>query len=108
MFMPKVPRSSPKPACISAQTLRARARALASRGQSGLSGKRSARVSAIAMLSQIAKPSSISSGTRPEGASASIVFLNGESSSQPRRSFLSSKEMPLCFSSSQGRSDQEE
>ena len=37
-----------------------------------------------------------------------MVFLNGESSSQPRRTFFSSNGMPACFISSQGRNDQDE
>ena len=62
----------------------------------------------MASESQTAKPSSTSSGTRPVGAIARSVVLNGEVSSQLRRSFRSSKAMPACVMSSQGRIDHDE
>jgi hypothetical protein len=108
MFMPKVLRSSPKPECISAQRLRARARWRRSAGHKAFSGWTSARYSAIASESQTAKPSSIRSGTRPVGASERRVFLKSEASFQSRRRRFSSNGMALCFISSQARRDQDE
>jgi hypothetical protein len=109
MFIGQLPRSAPNPECISAQMLRARARAFACWGQSCFSGNLSARYSAIASVSQTAKPSSTSTGTRPTGVIARRVSLNVESpSKESKRTMTSSKGMPACLSRTQGRMDQDE
>ena len=109
MFIGQCVRSAPKPECISAQMLRARARACGSCGQSCLAGNFSAAYSAIANVSQTAKPSSTSTGTRPPGLTALTVFLKLESASNAsKRTMTSWNSMPACRSSTQGRMDQEE
>ncbi len=70
-----LPRRAPKPACISAHTERATARAEASSGQNPASGKRSARYSQIASESQTRRSPSCNTGTRPDGDSAESVSL---------------------------------
>ena len=79
MFIEQCSRSAAKPACISAQSERARARWRTSRGQSALSGNFSARYSAMASVSHTAKPSSTSTGTRPAGLTCATVRLKRES-----------------------------
>jgi len=75
----------------------------------GLAGKTSARYSVIASESQTVKPSSsISSGTRPVGASASSVDLNGDPSAQSSRSGRSVNSMPKCVMTSHARIDHDE
>ena len=109
MFIPNALRMAPKPECISAQTQRARARARASVGHSCLPGKRSARYSAIASVSQTARPSSTSTGTRPAGLRRRASVLNfepGENAS--KRSITSSNGMPAWVISTHGRIDHEE
>ena len=104
MFIGKWLRSAPKPECISAQTLRARARLLTSCGQSFLSGNRSATYSAMASVSHTARSPSTSTGTRPAGlmrASSVLNFDSGENAS--KRSFTSSNGMPACLSKTHGR-----
>ncbi len=96
-------RSWAKPACISALMLRARARASGSAGH--MRGSRSARYSAMAMLSQIWKPSTCRQGTRPLPEIARRCGLLSRPSTD---SMCSRKGMLKCFSSSQGRSDQDE
>ena len=110
MFIGKWLRSAPKPECISAQTLRARARAFASAATAACPGNVSARYSAMASVSQTAKPSSTSTGTRPAGVSARSVGLERASRrrTQSKRSITSSNAMPACFISTQGRIDQDE
>ena len=98
-----------KPACISAHTLRARARAATSRGHSALSGKRSATYSAMARVSHTASSPSSSTGTVPLGFSALTVALKAESQSkESKRTITSSNGMPACLSSTHGRMDHEE
>ena len=109
MFIGKWLRSAPKPECISAQTLRARARAFASCGQRCFSGKLSARYSAIASVSHTARSPSISTGTRPAGVTPASSVLNFDSGvNASKRILTSSNAMPACFSSTQGRIDQDE
>ena len=110
MFIGQWLRSAPKPLCISAHTLRARARARGSAGQSCFSGNCSARVSAIASVSQTAKPSSsTSTGTLPTGFCAPTACLKAEpASKESNRTMTSSNGMPACVSSTQGRMDQDE
>lgn len=107
--MGQAPRSAEKPLCISAQTLRARARAAGSAGHSALSGCLSATYSAMARVSHTARSPSTSTGTLPVGVTAWIFCLNCEPSSKlSKRSGTSSNAMPAWRSSTQGRMDQEE
>ena len=64
------PRKAAKPACISAETERASARAAASSGQSPAAGKVSARYSMIASESQTTRSPCLSTGTLPAGECA--------------------------------------
>ena len=109
MFIGQALRRAPKPECISAQMLRARARARASCGQSFLSANFSAAYSAIASVSHTAKPSSVSTGTRPVGLTLAMACLKAESpSNESNRTITSSNGMPACRSSTQGRMDHDE
>jgi hypothetical protein len=99
------PRRWPKPECISAQTERARARARASSGQTLSAGKRSARYSTIASVSQTAKSPSSSTGTRPAGDTFAISVRKASPNSGSTRS---RNGMPRWRISSQGRSDHDE
>ena len=109
MFIGQALRSAVKPPCISAQMLRALARAALSLGHSCLSGNCSAAYSAIARLSQTLMSPSRSSGTVPVGLMAVIVRLNSDWLSKPsKRTNFSSKGMPAWRSSTQARMDQEE
>ncbi len=109
MFIVQCVRSAVKPECISAHTLRARARCCRSRGHSGAWGNFSARYSQIASESQMAKPSSTSTGTRPPGLTCSTSCLNCElPSKESKRTLRSVKGSPACFISTQGRMDQDE
>ena len=67
MFIGQWLRKAVKPLCISAHTLRARARAKRSLGHKPRSGNRSAKYSAIAKVSHTTNPSSTSTGTLPNG-----------------------------------------
>ena len=63
----------------------------------------------MARLSQMAMPSSMSTGTRPEGESARARCLKADCSSKlSKRSMTSSKAMPAWRISTQGRMDQDE
>ena len=109
MFIGQWLRSAEKPLCISALTLRARARGFASAGQTPACGKRSASVSAMASVSHTAKPSSSSStGTLPAGLTAATARRKGESGEKSKRSFSSANAMPQARISTQGRIDHEE
>ena len=109
MFMGQALRSPANPLCISAHTLRARARAARSAGHSCFSGKRSDRYSAMASESQTISPSSSRSGTLPVGLTASMVCLNSDPGAKlSKRTMTSSKAMPVPRISTQGRMDQEE
>jgi hypothetical protein len=109
MFIEQWLRKAVKPLCISAQMLRARARAFASAGHRCFSGKRSARYSAIASVSQTAKPSSTSTGTLPTGLMAATTDLKADcASNESKRTIFSSKGMPAPVNSTQGRMDQDE
>ncbi len=109
MFMPHRLRRLPKPECISAQMLRARARSATARGQSCFSGKVSARYSAIASVSHTTRSPSTSTGTFATGLRAPMVFLNCDlASKESKRTITSSNGMPACFMSTQGRMDQDE
>ncbi len=63
-------RSAAKPACISAQTERAKARASRASGHSPASGKSSARYSTIARVSQTVRSPCSRTGTLPAGLTA--------------------------------------
>ena len=109
MFIGQALRRPVKPLCISAQMLRARARAVRSAGQSCFSGNCSATYSAIARVSQTVRSPSTSTGTLPTGETASMVLrkpLPGAKLS--KRTMTSSKSMPAWRSSTQGRMDHEE
>ena len=110
MFCGQCERNAPKPECISAHIERASARRRALRGHSAFSGWRSARNSAIASVSQIARPSSsTSTGTLPVGETPCSVVLKAEPASKlSKRTITSSKSMPHCFISTHGRIDQDE
>ena len=109
MFMGQAERSAAKPLCISAQTLRARARTCMPGGQRALAGNFSATYSAMASVSQTTKPSSTSTGTLPTGVTSLMVFLKLELlSNESKRTLISSNAMSACLSSTQGRIDQEE
>lgn len=65
----------------------------------------------MARVSQTAKPSSTSTGTRPPGLTARTACLKlevAENGSAPKRTMTSSNTMPACLSSTQGRMDQDE
>ncbi len=106
-------RSAAKPECISAVTERASARAAARSGHSCSAGKRSARYSAIASVSQIAcgVPSITvcSAGTLPVGLIPNRRRLNSESgANESKRTIASSKSMPAWRISTHGRIDHDE
>jgi hypothetical protein len=86
MFMPQWLRRALKPECISAQTLRARARAWRSRGHSAAVRERLGHVLAMASESQIARPSSTSTGTLPGGVDAWRLPLEAASRRRTNRS----------------------
>jgi hypothetical protein len=113
MFIGQAPRSAPKPLCISAHRLRARARAAWSRGHSACSGKcsaaYSATYSAIASVSHTTRSPCTSRGTLPTGLSRVTPCLNCEPVSKlSKRCITSPNGRPKCFSSTQGRIDQDE
>ena len=109
MFMGQWLRRAVKPLCISAHTLRARARAFASAGHSCLSGQVSATYSAMASVSHTTRSPSTSTGTLAVGLTAPMVRLNSDCASKlSKRTRTSSNAMPACLSSTQGRMDQEE
>ncbi|MCY1503015.1 hypothetical protein D9M68_371270 [compost metagenome] len=109
MFIGQLPRRLVKPECISAQMLRARARSATPWGHSCFSGKRSARYSAMASVSQTARSPSTSTGTLATGLMAPITCLNCEvASNESKRTITSSKGMPACVMSTQGRMDHDE
>ena len=63
----------------------------------------------MASVSQTAKPSSTSTGTRPAGLTLRASRLKRDSAVKAsKRSSTSSKSMPACVISTQGRIDQEE
>ncbi len=105
MFMGKWLRRAENPACISALTARATARASGSSGHIRAAGKRSARYSPIASDSQMTSSPWCSAGTRAEGEWRRMVVRVVASRSCTS---TSSKLAPLSFSISQPRSDQEE
>ena len=117
MFMGKWLRRAPKPLCMSAHTLRARARVGTLAGHSFLSGKDSATYSAMARVSHTARgwpvafrwALSSSTGTLPTGLTLSMVWRKCEpASNESNRTICSVNGMPACVSSTQGRMDQEE
>jgi hypothetical protein len=112
MFIGQWLRSAPKPACISAHRLRARARRTRSAGQMPApSGKAlSCRYSAMASVSQTtSKPSSSSTGTRPAGLTAPPPGGKAEPSVKSKRSFAFVEgRCPVRFISTQGRIDHDE
>jgi len=109
MFMGQWLRRAVKPLCISAQRLRARARSVTDAGQMPAWGKVSARYSAIANVSQMARSSCTSTGTVPVGVSGRSVRLNCESGAKlSKRTMTSSKAMPNWRIATQGRMDQDE
>ena len=104
MFIGMAWRSALKPECISAHTDRARARSPGWAGQTPCSGKRSARYSTMARVSQMTSSPATSTGTRPAGEIREISSWNpGE-----KRSWRSLKGMSSARISSQGRSDHDE
>jgi hypothetical protein len=104
-FMGRRLRSSAKPECISAQTERARARVARSSGQRDFSGKLSATYSQMDRVSQTTTSPSTSTGTSPAGE---WRLTRAAKSGALKLSFSSSKGIPACRRSSQGRSDQDE
>ena len=109
MFMGQLARKPIKPECISAQMLRAWARAAASRGHRCLSGNISARVSAIANVSHTASAPLCNTGTLPAGLIGPSVCLNCDSGVKAsKRTITSSNAMPAWVISTQGRMDQDE
>jgi len=98
-------RSAPKPECISAAALRARARRPMSAGQPLPSSQRSLAYSQIASESQTTRSPSCSAGTRRLGDQRATSAWNSGVSSSSR---CSVKGTPWCRNSSQGRSDHEE
>ena len=63
----------------------------------------------MARVSHTVKPSSTKTGTLPTGLTPCSDFLNFESDAkESKRSMTSSKGMPACLSSTQGRMDQDE
>jgi hypothetical protein len=63
----------------------------------------------MASVSQTAKPSSTSTGTRPAGVWRASSPLEGRLGVKAsKRSFTSSNAMPACVSSTQGRIDHDE
>lgn len=99
------PRTARKPACISAQIERAHARARGAAGQNP--GCRSARYSAIAMLSQTTVsgcvPASTRQGTSPLGENSLYTPVRSLALSETT---FSANGAPLARTSSQPRSDQ--
>jgi hypothetical protein len=94
MFIGQSRRSSPKPLCMVAARLRARARARALRGQIACWGNSSATRSTMARLSKVAKPSSsTSTGTRAVAEKRAAAALNCELGPKSKRSISSSKGM---------------
>ena len=109
MFIGRADRRLAKPECISAHTLRARARADRSVGQRFSAGYCSARYSAMASVSHTARPSSTSTGTLPTGETCPMACLKREPGSKlSKRSGFSSNAMPASCMSTQGRMDHEE
>jgi hypothetical protein len=98
-FIVHTSRMAWKPECISAQALRAQARARASPGHTP--GVRSARYSTMASVSQITASPSTRQGTRPVGEKEWNERV-------PNGTSFSSNGMPSVRISTHGRSDQEE
>jgi hypothetical protein len=98
-------RSAEKPACISAASERASARAGFCLGQIGRPGNDSARYSTIASDSQTTTSPSTSAGHLPVGENFRIsACVSGRRSATT----VSSKGMPNCVIKIHGRSDQDE
>jgi len=78
-------------------------------GQTPLPGKRSARYSVMASVSQTGKSPSTSTGTLPAGLTPAMACLNFESpSKESKRTICSWNGICSCFISTQGRIDQDE
>ena len=105
MFIGQARRSGTKPACISDEIARARARAAGSAGHSRAAGNRSARYSRIASDSQTWMPLSSSAGTLPVPEIFDTRDLKSGASSEIT---TSSKAMPATFMAIQGRNDHDE
>jgi len=98
-------RKGAKPACISALTDRAQARAALSAGHSPAWGKVSAKYSQIASESHTAMPACLSTGTLPEGECASACArVSGRRSATS----VSRNGWPAILSASHGRNDQDD
>ena len=106
MFIGQWLRSAEKPECISAQTLRARARAW--RRWPQLVGESFGPYSTIASVSQTARPSSTSTAPARRGFRTETRLKSESASKLSKRTMRSSKGMPACLSSTQGRMDQDE
>ena len=104
-FMGMSRRNSANPACISALTTRAMARAAPSSGHSLAAGKRSARYSQIASDSHRVASPSWSTGTLPAGEWARI---SGRVVGRRSRTCSSSNAAPVCLSAIQPLSDHDE
>jgi len=92
--------------CISALTARAIARAAGSAGQTRAEGNFSFRYSMIARLSQIRSSPCRSAGTL--GAAGASLASSFAVSGRRSRMSRSVNGWPVCFSTSQGRIDQDE
>ncbi len=110
MFIGQCARNAPKPACISAHSERARARAFGAVGHSASAEYFSARYSAIARVSHTAKPSSsTSTGTRAAGVTRCSSRLKRDSGVKASNSScFSSNSMPVWRISTHGRMDHDE
>ena len=105
MFIGRAERSGAKPACISPEIERQRARRARSVGRIAASGLISCRYSPIARLFQIVSPSWRRHGTSIEGdKSSSSARVAGSSSG----AIATSKSSPDILVSSQPRKDQDE
>jgi len=98
-------RSAAKLECISALIERARARAVASRGQSPRSGNVSARYSSMASESHTVTVPSFSAGNLPVGECSRTCRLE---SGWYKAMRCSTNGMPACFIASHGRRDHDE
>ena len=108
MFIGQWLRSAPKPACISAHRLRARARLGAEAGQTPRPLNSSFSVSTMASVSHTAKPSCNNTGTVRAGLTRATAKRKAEPSLKSKRSLISSKGRPSWRISTHGRIDHDE
>ena len=105
MFIGMAARRAVKPACISAETARATARAAGAAGQRPTSGWVSARYSQIAKLSHTRKSPLFRTGTRPEPVCFKISSRVVGSS---KGMISSSNAISATLRANHGRNDHEE